>query len=266
MATPAQAATVCVTAPNGAPVCFDNGQGDGTGNGGGGSNTGSGTVDGGKSNTPGAVPPPPVVNIPALTPPGTGPADPIPAPYIPPAAPGPAAVAPAAVYNAPAAPVPVYVAPVPAAGQVAVTPDQPAAVLEPDDVGEVAAAPESPQDESTPSKYAYGVGEAGGIPERCSEDEVLAGYSRQGLSCCHKSAFGRTGQFYVRRLDCQPCCRRLCRPCCHTALRARHDRHPRDRTVVDNKPILTYRSNQTRARSPVHRQPFSLGGSRVDEC
>lgn len=52
IAAPAQAATVCVTAPNGAQVCGDNGAGGGTGTG------GSSTGNGGAGQK-GSIPPPP---------------------------------------------------------------------------------------------------------------------------------------------------------------------------------------------------------------
>ncbi|SDT41925.1 Meckel syndrome type 1 protein [Pseudarthrobacter equi] len=134
-AAPAQAATICQTAPNGSQYCFDDGKGANTGVG--------GSVGGGSTGGAGAVPPPPAqVPVPAQPAPAPAPyvpPAPAPAPYVPaPAAPAPMYVAPAPsyqppaapqpVYQVPAAPAPVYAAPVPAAGQAAITPNQPADV------------------------------------------------------------------------------------------------------------------------------------------
>lgn len=86
LAVPAQAATVCYTAPNGAQDCYDNGQGNGVGTGGSSGGNGQGTPP---SST---MPAPPTGwTAPPLSPPAPAPV------YVAP----PIQQAPAPVYNAP---------------------------------------------------------------------------------------------------------------------------------------------------------------------
>lgn len=98
IAAPAQAETVCVTVPNGAQDCYDNGAGGGHGVG------GSSTGNGGAGSYGTVPPPPPQVNIPAPQP--VAPAPVAPKPVAPaPIQPAPSIQIPAPVQNyAPSAP------------------------------------------------------------------------------------------------------------------------------------------------------------------